>query len=79
MPKFLGGMEIVINPYINHQKWVRRPKLPATKKRRIRKKWMRRYPQGAWVTEYRIYYVMGKYVMHPDTYEALKAQIERGK
>lgn len=34
------------SPNLPEFKWIRRPILPKTKKRRIRKKWLKKYPQG---------------------------------
>lgn len=52
----IKGIPIIPDKYAPEFIYVRAPRLPASKSRRIRKKWMKRYPQtrqeraGCWQT-----------------------------
>ncbi len=73
----VNGVRVMVDPRVPCEKWERRPRLPKTKNRRIRRKWQKRYPQGAWVPDDKVYMVMGMMVMHPRTFERLNKELKR--
>jgi len=74
----ISGVEVYLDKHLSTEMWVRLPRLPKTKKRRIRNKWLKRYPQGKWVPNDKVYMIAGRMVMHPSTFAKLNMQLKEG-
>lgn len=70
-----NGVEVYIDKHIPCEKWERRPRLPKTKNKRIRRKWLKRYPQGLMVPDEKVYMFAGRFIMHPKTFEKLRKEL----
>ena len=68
-----GGLKLVCDPHLTE--WVRRPILPKTKRKRIRRKWMRKYPQGAAIPKEVVYQMGDTLIVHPAIAAQLQARL----
>lgn len=70
-----AGLRVVLDKNAPCGRHIRTPHLPKTRKRRIRKKWEKKYPQTTFVLEPHFYRFYDMLIMHPLIFLELRKEI----
>jgi len=71
--KMFDRFQLIGDPYLTET--VRRPILPKTKRKRIRMKWRKKYPQFATVPKQEMYRIGDTFIAHPTIIDEISKQL----